>query len=109
MSAHPAIDQLDFARARVWLERYCRTHGLSGVERRLEQSAGRTLACLCVPDPEGAAGRLRFCLGERGWNVFREVAGGECHPFPGVVCDASWDEVAQALEAAPLHVHWSFP
>jgi hypothetical protein len=103
------IDQVEFTRAGQWLQQYCRERGYPAVSRVSDDEAGTQRMCWAVIMDDAGPCKLRFCLGADGrWQVLCYVDCAGWERFPLIPSGAGWCDIADALEAAPLHVHWSW-
>lgn len=95
-------DEIEFGRARRWLERFCRDRNLTLIR---EGDFELTVLHMRGESSVGKDG-LKFSLRSDGWCVFRYRQGLGWETLSIVPVASSWSELAAALEAAPLHVHW---
>jgi len=102
------IDQVEFTRAGKWLQRYCRERDYPVVNRISVDDAGAQRMCWALVMNDAGPCKLCFCLSADGcWRVFRYVDDAGWEDFPLMQSATRWRDIVDALEAEPLHIHWS--
>ena len=103
------FNELEFLRARVALENYCRNQNALHQTQSLvaEPSPPDLLLCQFDGQNESASPQLKCCLRDGKWLVYYPGHEGDWNVYPNLPVTEDFQQVIDELERAPLHVHWS--